>query len=185
MRIRAVVAATAAQLLICGAIGGASAAEASAVGCANAGVVPVDAASSKATTAAVACLINAERAKHGRKAVKMSRVLSRASAGESIDMVRLKYFSHVSPAGLTLRTRATSAGYRSLSCPPMLGEVLAFGSGEDASAAAFVASLMADPVHKSVMLDRRYRDAGIGLTLGAPMDGLGDGATLALSFGRR
>ena len=44
---------------------------------------------------------------------------------------------------------------------------------------------MADPAHKSVMLDRRYRDAGVGLALGAPMEDMGDGVTLAMSFGRR
>ena len=147
--------------------------------------MPVDVATSQATTAAVVCLVNAERAKHGLKAVTLSRILSRASIGQSADMVRLKYFAHVSPSGLTLRMRAARAGYRKLSCPPSLGEVLAFGSGADATATAFVASLMADPAHRSVILDRRYRDAGIGIALGAPMDGMGDGATLALSFGRR
>jgi uncharacterized protein YkwD len=186
MRVRTMVAATAAQLLVCGVIGGASAVEASAADCANAAVVPVDVATSQQATAAVVCLINAERAKRGLKAVTLSRVLSRASVSESADMVRLKYFSHVSPAGLTLRTRAARAGYRKVSCPPTLGEVLAFGSGADATAASLVASLMADPAHKAVVLDRRYRDAGIGLALGAPMDGMDDGgATLALSFGRR
>jgi uncharacterized protein YkwD len=185
MRVRTIVAATAAQLLVCGVIGGASAVEASAADCANAAVVPVDAATSEAATGAVVCLVNAERAKRGLKAVTRSRILSRASVGESADMVRLKYFSHVSPAGMTLRLRAARAGYRKLSCPPTLGEVLAFGSGEDATAAAFVASLMADPAHRSVLLDRRFRDAGIGLALGAPMEGLGDGVTLAMSFGRR
>ena len=185
MGLRAVLAATAAQLLLCGAIGGATAAEAGAVGCANTGVVPVDAASTQKATAAVVCLINVERAKRGLRAVKLSRILSRASAGQSTEMVRLKYFSHVSPAGVTLRKRAARAGYRKVSCPPMLGEVLAFGSGKDATAAALVASLMADPAHRFVMLDRRYRDAGIGLALGAPMEDMGDGVTLAMSFGRR
>jgi len=185
MGIKAVLAATAAQLLVCGVIAGATAAEASAADCANVSVVPVDAITSQAATGAVVCLVNAERAKRGLKAVTRSRILSRASLGESVDMVRQKYFSHVSPAGLTLRLRAARAGYRKLSCPPSLGEVLAFGSGEGATAAAFVASLMADPTHRSVLLDRRYRDAGIGLAFGAPLDGLGDGVTLAMSFGRR
>jgi uncharacterized protein YkwD len=186
MRARTVLAATAAQLLICGAVGGASAAEARAADCANAAVVPVDVATSQAATGAVVCLINAERAKRGLKAVTLSRILSRASAGQSVDMVRLKYFTHESPSGMTLRKRAARAGYRKLSCPPMLGEVLAFGSGEFATAAALVASLMADPAHRTVILDRRYRDAGVGLALGAPMDGMGDdGVTLAMSFGRR
>jgi uncharacterized protein YkwD len=185
MRVRGVLAATAAQLLVLGVLGGASAAEASAADCANATVIPVDAATSQAATGAVMCLINAQRAQHGLKAVKLSRVLSRASIGQSADMVRLKYFAHVSPAGLTLRTRAARAGYRKLTCPPSLGEVLAFGAGELSTPTELVASLMADPTHRSVVLDRRYRDAGIGVALGAPLDGMGDGVTLALSFGRR
>ncbi len=185
MRVRTVLAATAAQLLAMGILGGATAVEASAADCPDASVVPVDAASSQAATRAVACLVNAERVQYGRRAVAMSRVLSRASLGESSDMVRLKYFAHVSPAGVTLRTRAARAGYRKLNCPPMLGEVLAFASDESASPAGLVGSLMADSAHKKVILDRRYRDAGVGIALGAPLDGLGDGVTLAMSFGRR
>jgi uncharacterized protein YkwD len=178
-------AATAVPLLLVGIVGGASAAEASAADCANATVIPVDSATSQAATGAVICLINVQRALHGLKAVKLSRMLSRASVAQSADMVRLKYFAHASPGGVTIRTRAARAGYRKLSCPPMLGEVLAFGSAELGTAAALVDSLMADPAHRSVILDRRYRDAGIGMALGAPLDGMGDGVTLALSLGRR
>lgn len=185
MRVRSVLAATAVQVLVLGICGGATAADASVADCANAAVVPVDGATSLAASGAVVCLVNAERAMRGLKAVKVSRPLSRASAGESADMVRLKYFAHESPSGLTLRSRAARAGYRKLSCSPTLGEVLAVAAGDAATPTALVASLMADPGHRSVILDRRFRDAGVGVALGAPIEGMGDGITLALSFGRR
>ena len=39
--------------------------------------------------------------------------------------------------------------------------------------------------HRSIITDRRFRDIGVGLALGAPLEGMGTGATLALNFGRR
>lgn len=167
-----------------GTIGGATAVEASAAGCADAPIAAADAAGSLAATQAVTCLVNVERARRGLHAVAKSGVLSRAAIGQSADMVRLKFFADVSPLGMTLRKRIVHAGYRKGSCPPTLGEVLAFGDTL-ATAASLVSTLMADPAHKSVMLDRRYRDVGVGIAVGAPMDGMGDGVTLALSFGRR
>lgn len=194
MRRKALLAAAAAQIMGMAMFVGSSAAQvmpvtASTV-CADATVIPVDAPTAQAAGDSVLCLLNVERAKRGIKAVAMSRTLVRASVASSADMVRLKYFAHVSPDGMTLRKRAAAAGYRTvgtrkLACPPSLGEVLAFGSGEFSSPSQLVQSLMADPSHRSVILDRRYRDAGIGVALGAPLDGMGDGVTVAISFGRR
>ena len=45
---------------------------------------------------------------------------------------------------------------------------------------------MDEPPHRAILLRRRYREAGVGLALGAPLEGFGeDGATLSLNFGAR
>jgi uncharacterized protein YkwD len=161
-----------------------SAVTASADGCAGATAIPT-AANMAQSSAAVLCLVNFQRISHGLKAVRNSSLLARTATSASGDMVRLKYFAHVSPAGMSLKKRAAKVGYRGIGCPPTLGEVLAFGSGTDATAAALVQMLMDDPAHRTVMLDRRFRDVGVGLAIGAPLDGMGDGSTLAINFGKR
>ncbi len=45
--------------------------------------------------------------------------------------------------------------------------------------------LMASRVHRGILLDRRNRDVGIGLVLGAPTLNIPGGATLTLVFARR
>jgi uncharacterized protein YkwD len=48
-----------------------------------------------------------------------------------------------------------------------------------------VRNLMASGEHKAIITDRRFRDIGVGLAVGEPMEGMGTGSTLALNFGRR
>jgi uncharacterized protein YkwD len=134
----------------------------------------------------VLCLINVERGQHGLAAVTASTLLGRAAASHSSDMVRRKYFSHVTPSGQSMRGRVARTGYLRGSRCPLLGETIAWGSEVFASPAELVNELMLSPVHRRIVLDRRYRDVGVGLALGAPMDGMGaHGSTLSLDFGRR
>jgi len=46
-----------------------------------------------------------------------------------------------------------------------------------------VRALMRSRGHRSVLLDRRQRHIGVGLVLGAPVPGAGQGSTLVLAFG--
>lgn len=131
------------------------------------------------------CLIDVERAKHALRAVVASSLLTKAAAAHSADMVRRKYFSHVSPNGMGLRTRVARTGYLRASRRPTLGETLAWGSAIYSTPTELVKELMASPEHRAIVLDGRFRDIGVGLALGAPMNGMGAGSTLSLSFGRR
>jgi uncharacterized protein YkwD len=161
-------------------------ATAGAARCAGAGVVPSDAITRRVASDTVLCLVNVERAKHALRAVVASSLLTKAAAAHSADMVRRKYFSHVSPSGMDLRTRVARTGYlRGCRRNPSLGETLAWGSDVYSSPAELVKDLMASTQHRAIILDGRYRDIGVGLALGAPMDGRGSGTTLSLNFGRR
>ena len=100
-------------------------------------------------------------------------------------MVRRKYFSHITPSGQGLRARIARTGYLRGAHNPALGETLAWGADVYASPKELVKELMDSPVHKVIVTDRRFRDIGVGLALGAPLIGMGGGATLSLNFGRR
>jgi uncharacterized protein YkwD len=112
-------------------------------------------------------------------------MLGKAAVFHASDMVRRKYFSHVTPNGEDLRKRIARTGYMRGARRPVLGETLAWGAASYARPSELVKDLMNSAEHKAIIIDRRYRDIGVGLALGAPMDGMGDGSTLSLNFGRR
>lgn len=152
-------------------------------GCARASSVADDARSLRTAIDSVQCLVNSEREKRGREPVRMSRQLTRAARGHSRDMVRRSYFSHVSLGGSALRDRVAKTGYIRKGRTVRLGETIAYGIDSYASPAQLVDSLMQSSSHKRVLLDRRFRQIGVGMVAAAPESG--DGATLTLTFGRR
>lgn len=155
--------------------------------CAGAWAFAHNDATSRRAAAAMLCLLNRERASHRLSSLHSSAPLVAAAAGHSGEMVADQYMSHSSPSGASVRVRALETGYlSSLTCSTLLGETIAFGSGSYATPAHLVASLMADPVQRHVLLDRRFRDAGVGMALGAPMAGVGgSAATVTVDLGRR
>ena len=135
-------------------------------GCTAATVVPVGNAMRPAASEAVRCLINAERTRRGLRTMNASSLLSRAAAFHSADMVRRRYFAHVSPNGQTLRSRVARAGYRGFGRRALVAEALGFGTDMFATPSKLVADLMRSGVHRAIVLDKRYRDVGVGLALG-------------------
>jgi len=153
--------------------------------CPNATVIPTNPTMRQAAANAVLCLINAERTQRGLAPVASSSLLGKAAVFHASDMVRRKYFSHVTPNGENLRKRIARTGYLRGAKRASLGETLAWGADYFARPSELVKDLMRSPVHESIIVDRRFRDVGVGLALGAPMDGMGGGSTLSLNFGRR
>jgi uncharacterized protein YkwD len=180
-----VAALAAAQIMLLGVCAGAQAAPAG--DCPDAMVTPADATMRPAASQSVLCLVNAERARRALPALTASALLTKAASAHSADMVRRKYFAHVAPNGLDQRRRVARTGYlRGCRRSPTLGETIAFGTAVYGSPAELVKSLMESSAHRAIILDRRFREIGVGLALGAPMDGFGDfGSTLSLNFGRR
>ncbi len=154
--------------------------------CIATGVIPSNASMRPAAAAAVLCLINQTRGQRGMAPVVSSAQLGKAADGHASDMVRRKYFSHVAPNGEDFRKRIARTGYLRGAPRAALGETIAWGSDIYATPSELVADLMASPPHRAIILDRRFRDIGVGLALGAPMEGMGNsGSTLSLNFGRR
>jgi uncharacterized protein YkwD len=77
-----------------------------------------------------------------------------------------------------------SAGHARDDLAWTVGETLAWGWGTRATPAATVDSWLASPPHRRILLDAAYRDIGIGVALGIPVDDL-DGATYAAELGVR
>lgn len=134
---------------------------------------------------AVLCLVNGERARRGRAPLRASRLLYRSAQAHSRDMVVRRYFSHVAPNGMNTRQRISRSGYLGGRSACKVAETITWGTEGQGTPAELVRSFMNSPGHRRILLDRRYRDIGVGLVLGAPVSDMGDGATLTLDFGRR
>ena len=154
----------------------------SSVVCAStAAVAPVD-----AQRHTLRCLINSERRDRGLTPLRPHYRLRRAAQAHAEDMVRRTYFSHESLGGWDLLERVYNQGYTTRAASWSLGEALAWGIGNDASPRALFAALMDSPPHRAIILERDYRDLGIGLTNGTPghdRPGL-PGITITLNVGR-
>jgi uncharacterized protein YkwD len=135
---------------------------------------------------AVRCLVNVTRASNGLHALHASAQLEAAATRHSADMVRRRYFEHVSPGGATVADRVKRTGYLSGTRDWAVGEDIGWGTEELATPAAIVRAWMNSPPHRAVILSRRFREAGVGVTRGVPVGGVaGDGATFVLDVAAR
>jgi uncharacterized protein YkwD len=152
---------------------------------AHAGCADVRAAATPASAArvgaAVRCLVNAQRAAHGLRPLQSSGDLRRAAHLHAVDMVRRRYFDHRSPDGRTVAQRVKRTGYLTGARRWALGEDIGWGSGTAASPAGIVDAWMKSPGHRAVILDRRFREVGLGVAGGIPSGG--PGATFVLDAG--
>jgi uncharacterized protein YkwD len=181
---RGIVIASAIAVLNCCVLGAASA-RADDGGCAAAGAI-ADGATIKEAVDAVLCLVNGERAQHGLSRVRASSALTRSAQAHSRDMVARGYFSHVTPGGENPRQRVVHCGYARKRGARKVGETIAWGSGRRGTPAELVRLFMGSAPHRRILLDRRFRDVGIGLVPAAPVAGVPvAGVTLTIDFGRR
>jgi uncharacterized protein YkwD len=135
--------------------------------------------------AAVLCLHNSERAAHGLPPLRESPKLRRAAQGHSDDMVASGYFAHESLSGADMADRILRTGY-ARNQGWSLGENIAWGTGNLGTAAEIQRAWMESPGHRANILRRQFREIGIGVAVGAPVDAGGlDGATYTADFGVR
>jgi uncharacterized protein YkwD len=152
--------------------------------CANTELVP-DAANVATVRAAVLCLHNRERSARGLAPLKEHAKLREAAEEHSVNMVEGSFFSHDSPGGADMADRILGTGY-ARNQGWSLGENIAWGTGDLATAAEIHRAWMRSPGHKSNILRRQFREIGIGIAIGAPVDTGGlDGATYTADFGVR
>ena len=132
-------------------------------GCAGSQLRPTPANGTRAH-AAILCLINAERARHGAPPLTENAQLQVAAENQSLDMATRKFFEHRNPDGVEPAARIVHAGY-----PPILiGENLAWGEHWRSTPTEIMKGWMGSPGHRDNMLESRYREIGIGLAYAAP-----------------
>ena len=150
--------------------------------CAGAELVPAPD-NLAAVRAAVICLHNRERAARGLPRLREQRQLRAAAQGHADHMVAAQFFAHDGPDGGDFADRILGTGYGRFA-RLMLGENIAYASGGGATAGEIHAMWMGSAGHRANILQRRFREIGVGIALGAPVGG-GDGATFAADFGAR
>jgi uncharacterized protein YkwD len=132
--------------------------------CANAGLTPTTH-DLKLIRAATLCLVNRERAAHGERPLRANARLARAAQAHARSMAVYDYFEHVSPSGLTPLARMRAVGYISSSHVGYeVGENIAWATLALATPRAIVAAWMRSPGHRANILDRRYRETGVGVS---------------------
>jgi hypothetical protein len=159
-------------------------AAATAAECAHGGDL-ITALSAPDRRAALLCVIDAERAARDLPLVRPSSQLARAAQGHSDDMVARHFFEHVTPGGSTLGDRVHATGYIDGRRDWELGEAIAWAQQPLDTPVTLMRAWLGSPAHRAIVLDRRFRDVGIGVTAGLTDGSAAPGATAVLDFGFR
>jgi uncharacterized protein YkwD len=131
---------------------------------------------------ATLCLLNDERGAAGLRPLAYSAALTTPSAGYSTKMVTENFFAHESPDGSTLTSRLTATGYIDPDGDWFVGENLAWGQGDLATARNIAVAWMNSPGHRHNILEPDFTEVGIGIVPGTPGDPSW-GATYTTDFG--
>jgi uncharacterized protein YkwD len=134
---------------------------------------------------ATICFMNLERRSRGLGALRANRQLARAGLDHARDMVKRSYFSHETLGGGGFVGRIKARGYTSGRRGWTVGENLAWGGGATASPRQIVQLWMNSPPHRANILNRRFRDVGLGISVGAPVKDVASAATYGTEFGVR
>jgi uncharacterized protein YkwD len=155
-------------------------------GCANTHVKP-STGNLEVVRSAVLCLHNAERARHGLPRLRENARLRSAASRHSARMVGNHFFDHTTPAGFTMSARIRGTGYINGAHAWSIGENIAWASGRLATAAQIHRTWMNSPGHRANILQRSFREIGIGIAAGVPvhLSASQSGATYTTDFGFR
>jgi uncharacterized protein YkwD len=110
-------------------------------------------------------LINKERSQHGLRQVRVNPALVDAARSHSSEMGQLKYFSHDSqdPQGESWSSRICRYGYARQGYGYWkAGEDIYWGASLYSSPVACVDAWMNSPAHRAVILNKDFRDLGVG-----------------------
>jgi uncharacterized protein YkwD len=130
---------------------------------------------------AVLCLQRIERRRAGARTLRLRGSLDKAATSHARDMVRHRYFDHVSPTGSSPLSRAVAAGYRGHRRTTVGENLLSWPTRQ--TAREVVAKWMASPPHRHNILCRCFSDVGIALVRRSSSGG--HGVTVVAEFGRR
>jgi uncharacterized protein YkwD len=113
------------------------------------------------------CVLNAERARHGLRPLRLHPRLARAARGHSEDMARRDYFDHTSPTGADFVDRVRRVGYLRGAQRWEVAENIAWGTGSLSSPRAITRAWMDSPGHRANVLNGSFREIGIGVATGS------------------
>ena len=134
---------------------------------------------------ATLCLLNEERTQHGLGRLRPRGALKMVAERYARRMVTRSFFDHVCPEGSTFVDRIKRSNYLDAGDGFTLGENLAWGGGPRATPERIVRAWMDSPGHRANILNGRFRDIGVGVVVGVPVAGGGQGATYVNEFGTR
>lgn len=131
------------------------------------------------------CLVNRVRDHDGMRQLEFNQELRSSATGHSNDMVADDYFSHYGPEGSTPSGRLARSGYLARAINYQIGENIGGGVGRFGSPLAVFRAWMHSPPHRANILDRDFREFGVGVARGFPLGGGSDAATYTLDLGAR
>ena len=134
---------------------------------------------------ATLCLLNHERTKRGLDRLRANRTLRNVATRYAQRMVQNSFFDHVSPTGSTFVQRIKQAAYLDGARGYSIGENLAWGGGDQSTPKRIVRAWMHSAGHRHNILNGSFEDIGVGVSLGVPVAGGGQGATYVNEFGQR
>lgn len=130
-------------------------------------------------------LLNHARTSHGRHALRAVSSLERASRSHSKEMLRRGYVSHDSHNGTSDAARLRAFGYsRAGYSSWKVGEIIGWGKGSASAARRIFHRWMKSPGHRKVLLQRSFRDVGVGAVNGT-LCGLSGVRMVTVDFGHR
>lgn len=171
--------------ILCAAVALAAPGAASAAGRCDSADAQAKRASSADFAQATVCLLNYKRQRHGLRRLTGDRRLSRAASAHTSDMVRGRYFAHVSRRGRDIGDRLAHTGYTRGARWWLVGENLAWGAGSLSTPRRIMSAWMDSPGHRANILNRDFREIGVAVAFGAPVEVGSAAATYTTTFGAR
>jgi uncharacterized protein YkwD len=121
-------------------------------------------ANAAAAGAATVCLINQLRTSDHLRALRANRYLQRVAGRQVREMVRLNYFADLPPAGPPFSALIASSRYAAHAARLQTGQNIGWGTGEDGTPASMVATWMASPPHRALILRSAFGDIGVAIS---------------------
>ena len=140
-------------------------------------------ASKRALVRATLCVLNAERARHRLRPLRLNQQALEGRTRHSRAMARSRFFSHDSLSGASFVDRIRGTGYLSGARSWTVGENIAYGSGSRSTPRSIGSAWMNSSPHRANVLSTSFRSIGIGIAYGTPVGG--GGGTYTTDFGRR
>ena len=131
---------------------------------------------------ALRCLVNWSRAHAGLGMLGDDSELDRSASMRAHDIARCHDFSHT-PCGQAFVEVFTAVGY--LVGAASVGETLAWGQGRLGSPRRAMASWLASPEHRRILLTAKWRDLGLARVGGASVAGYAGVTVWVAQFGRK